>query len=102
AMDRGLAPAHSGGVGLERIVTTPIYHSDAVLRRAPALNAHPLTHGARAVLNAEDALALGLTDGAMAKVGDGVGTAMLPVHVSPRVPKGAIWVETNYEATAPL
>ena len=102
AMDNGLASAHSAGVGLERIVTTPIYRGDAVLRRAAALNAHPLTHGARAVLNAEDARVLGLSDGMMAKIGDGVGTAMLPAHVSPRVPKGAIWIESDYEATAPL
>jgi NADH-quinone oxidoreductase subunit G len=73
-----------------------------VLRRAPALNAHPLTHGARAVLHPEEAVGLGLSEGAMAKVGDGTGSAMLPVHLSPRVPKGAIWVESDYSATAPL
>ena len=38
----------------------------------------------------------------MAKIGDGVGTAMLPVHLSPRVAKGAVWVESAYQATAPL
>ena len=32
----------SRGEGLERIRTTPIYRADAVLRRAAALNAHPL------------------------------------------------------------
>jgi len=54
------------------------------------------------VLNPEEALGLGLTDGAMARIGDGVGNALLPVHVSPRVPKGAVWIESDYEATAPL
>ena len=98
----GLAAAQPSSAGLERIVSTPIYRGDAVLRRATALNHHPLTHGARAVLHPEEAIARGLADGAIAKVGDGVGSAALPVHVSPRVPRGAIWIESGYEATAPL
>ena len=73
-----------------------------MLRRAVALNAHPLTVGARVVLNPEDALARGLSDGAMAKLGDGNGNAVLPVQVSKRVAKGAAWIESDYEATAPI
>ena len=99
---RALAAAQPASAGLERVVSTPIYRGDAVLRRATALNHHPLTHGARAVLHPEEALARGLADGAIAKIGDGVGSAALPVAVSPRVPRGAIWIESGYEATAPL
>ncbi|KFN44731.1 NADH-quinone oxidoreductase subunit NuoG [Arenimonas oryziterrae] len=98
----GLAAAVASQPGLERIVTTPIYRADAVLRRAAALNAHPLTTGARAVLNPEDALARGVSDGAIIKAGDGTGSASLPVVVSTRVPHGAIWIESGYEATAPM
>ena len=57
----------AGGQGLERIATTPIYRSDAVLRRSPALQAHPLTHAPRVVLHPEDA-APACASGAMAKV----------------------------------
>ena len=99
----GLAPARvPAGEGLERITTSPIYRADAVLRRAPALNAHPLTMGARVVLHPDDAFARGLADGAMAKVSDGTGTAALPVAISARVAVGAAWIENGYEATAPL
>jgi len=87
---------------LERIASTPIYRGDAVLRRAPALNAHPLTTGPRAVLNPRDAARLGLREGAMLKLGDGAGTGALPLVLSPRVAEGAAWVETGYAASAPL
>ena len=98
----GLASKPTAGSGLERIVSTPIYRSDAVLRRASALNAHPLTRGARALLNSEDASARGLVDGGNCKVADGNGTAVLPVVISAQVPQGAIWIESCYEATAPM
>ncbi len=98
----GLAPAPKAETGLERIASTPIYRGDAVLRRAAALNAHPLTHGARVVLHPEEALARGLSAGAMAKVGDGIGSAALPVAIDARVAKGAAWIESGYEATAPM
>ncbi len=87
---------------LERIVSTPIYRGDAVLRRAASLNAHTLTQGAAAVLHPEEALARGLSEGVMVKLGDGVGSAALPLKVSKRVPQGCVWVESGYEATAPL
>ena len=101
-MTNELAPAQADATGLERIITTPIYRADAVLRRSPALNAHPLTYGPGITLHPDEAAALGLADGMMAKVGDGFGSATLPVRISPRVPKGAIWIESDYEATAPL
>jgi len=87
---------------LERIVTTPIYRADAVLRRATSLNEHLLTLGAAAILHPEDALARGVSEGAIVKLGDGVGSAALPVKISTRVPQGAVWIESSYEATAPL
>ena len=99
---QGLAQKIAVGEGLERIVTTPIYRGDAVLRRAVALNAHPLTLGACAVMHPEDALACGLSDGAIANVADGNGVAALPVSISTRVARGAIWIESDYEASAPL
>jgi NADH-quinone oxidoreductase subunit G len=89
--------ATSGGK-FERIATTAIYRGDSVLRRTPSLQAHPLTRGARATLNPEDALALGIGHGANARVG----SATLPVDISRRVPKGAVCIEAGYAETAML
>jgi NADH-quinone oxidoreductase subunit G len=102
AAGNGLAAAPRNDAGLERIVSTPIYRGDAVLRRSPALNAHPLTTGARLVLHPEEALTRGLVDGAVAKVGDGIGSAMLPVAFDKRVARGSVWIEGDHEATAPM
>ncbi|MBN8480880.1 MAG: molybdopterin-dependent oxidoreductase, partial [Xanthomonadales bacterium] len=83
---------------LQRIATSAIYRSDAVVRRAPALAAHPLTRGARVSVNPADALALGLGHGVSARV-DGV---VLPVDVDSRVARGAALVEGGYAETALL
>ena len=97
------APASELKAGeLERIVTTPIYRGDAVLRRTTSLNEHVLTLGAAATLHPEDALARGVSEGAIVKLGDGIGSVALPVKISTRVAQGAVWIESSYEATAPL
>jgi len=91
--------ANDAGVKtFERIATTAIYCADAILRRTPALQAHPLTRGPLATMNSEDALALGLGHGAKARFGG----AMLRVELSTRVPRGAVWIEAGYAETATL
>jgi NADH-quinone oxidoreductase subunit G len=94
--------AAQGGNGLEVSVSQAIYRSDATVRRANALQAHPLTSGARVVLNPADAASAALAEGAMAKLGNGVGTATLQVVVDDRVAPGCAWIESGYGATAPL
>ena len=98
----GQGPSTGLGTGFERIVTTPIYRVDGVLRRSPALQAHPLTRAACVTLHPDDAKASGLAAGAMAKVSDTNGAATLPVEISTRVAKGAVWIESCHGATAPL
>jgi NADH-quinone oxidoreductase subunit G len=87
---------------LTRIATMPIYRSDAVVRRATALQSHPLTHPASVFLNPEDALALGFGNGAQARVGGSGSEAVLPVVVNRAVPRGAAWIESGYAETAVL
>ena len=95
----GVEPA---GNGLELVASQAIYRVDGVTRRSEALQAHPLTVGARVVLNAVDAAAAGLADGAMAKLRNAVGTAAMPVRIDAQVVAGCVWIETGYGATAPL
>jgi NADH-quinone oxidoreductase subunit G len=88
--------------GLARISTVPIYRGDAVLRRAAALQAHPLNSGAGLGLNPADAAALGVEHGSMVKITGSAGTATLPVVVTEGVPRGGAWLEAAYAETAAL
>jgi NADH-quinone oxidoreductase subunit G len=106
---RGVAVAASAGTagtgerdGFELAVSQAIYRTDGVTRRAAALQAHPLTAGARITLHPDDASAAGVADGAMAKVSNHAGTATLQVVASDRVARGAAWIESGYGATAAL
>ena len=96
-----IAP-QAAGSGLQRISTVPIYRSDAVLRRASALQAHPLTGHCAIALHPEDAIALGLAEGAKAKVSGGAGEVELPVVVTRVVPKGGAWIEKTWPETRAL
>jgi NADH-quinone oxidoreductase subunit G len=90
------------GEGLEVASTAAIYRTDAVVRRAQALQSHPLNAAPRIVLNADDAARLQLVEGQMAKVGTDAGKATLPVVVDARVAAGSVWIESGHGATAPL
>ncbi|OEZ01542.1 MULTISPECIES: NADH-quinone oxidoreductase subunit NuoG [Stenotrophomonas] len=90
------------GEGLEVASTAAIYRTDAVVRRAQALQSHPLNVAPRIVLNSDDAARLQLVEGQMAKVGTDAGKATLPVVVDARVAAGSVWIESGHGATAPL
>jgi len=83
---------------LVRLTTTATYRGDAVLRRAAALAAHPLTRGPRVTLNPQDALALGIGQGGSARVND----LVLAVDLSHEVARGAVWIESGYAQTDTL
>ncbi len=94
------APAANG---LQRIATVPIYRTDAVVRRAKSLQEHPLTGHCAIGLNPEDALALGLANGAKAKVSGASGeTIELPIVITRVVPRGGAWIEKTWSETRPL
>ena len=96
------AQPQPAGEGFEVASTPAIYRTDAVVRRAQALQSHPLNNDPRIVLNADDAARLQLTEGQMAKVGTAAGRATLSVVVDARVAAGTVWIESGHGATAPL
>ena len=95
------APAAVSG-GLELAAVPAIYRTDAFVRRAAALQAHPLSIAPRIVLNPVDAQAAGLAEGQVARATADAGTATLPVYLDARVAPGVAWIETGHGATAPL
>ncbi|MFI4959747.1 MAG: NADH-quinone oxidoreductase subunit G, partial [Lysobacterales bacterium] len=74
------------------------YRGDAVLRRATALNAHPLNRAPVVRLNAAEAQRQSLADGAQVRIGD----VLLPLVVDVDVPDGAAWIEAAQDLTATL
>jgi NADH-quinone oxidoreductase subunit G len=95
----GLAPrAESANGQLVRLATVGIYRTDAVVRRAQALQAHPLNRVPALRVCTDDARMLGVLTGARADV-DGT---VLPVVVDDAVPKGCAWIEAGHAATGAL
>jgi NADH-quinone oxidoreductase subunit G len=95
-------PVSAGGGSFERIATVPIYRGDAIVRRSPALQAHPLTGVCSIGLHPEDALALGIGNGGKAKVLSGAVEVELPVVVTRAVPRGGAWIEKTWKQTRAL
>jgi NADH-quinone oxidoreductase subunit G len=80
--------------GLYRVGETPMYSVDATTRRSAPLQETAQADSAFLGLNPDDAAALGLADGATARVSQGEGEAELTVRISERVPPGAAWLRT--------
>jgi NADH-quinone oxidoreductase subunit G len=92
----------AGQGGLEVASAPGIYRVDAVVRRAPALQAHPLNREPTAYLNPQDAAALGLDTGTVGRFAVTAGTAKMPVEVSSKVAAGTVYFEGGHGVTAPL
>ncbi|MGB5940113.1 MAG: NADH-quinone oxidoreductase subunit NuoG [Rhodanobacter sp.] len=101
-VERAVTPrsglAARAAAGLTRLATWPIYRADAVLRRATALNAHPLNRAPAVRLNAEEAQRLGLAPAGQVRVAD----TLLPLVIDAAVPDGTAWIEAAQDLTATL
>ncbi len=93
-------PAERGG--LERIADVPIYSSDPVVRRAPALqftaDARPPVAGIPSELAAER----GIVDGAPVRVSQGRASVVLPARIDASLAANVIRVAAAHPLTAQL
>ncbi|MDB4409358.1 NADH-quinone oxidoreductase subunit NuoG [Gammaproteobacteria bacterium] len=89
--------------GLERIGDVAINAVDALVRRAPALQATPdATVSALLRLNAVQADKSGVRDGYTVTVTQGDASAVMDVEISERVPDGCLWIQSGTQAAATL
>ena len=97
-------PANINGAhdGLYRIVETPTYVVDSLVRRAPALQATADNPPPAARMNAAQATALGLADAQQVVIRVGDGSATLDLVIDPRVADRCVLVPAGYPQTVPL
>ncbi|HEX4233901.1 MAG TPA: NADH-quinone oxidoreductase subunit NuoG [Caldimonas sp.] len=96
-------PARRGGEGvLERIADVPIYATDPIVRRAPALQ---LTADARTPVvgvPSELASGRGIVDGTLVRVSSAEGSVVLPSRVDPSLASNVLRVAAGHPLTTPL
>jgi NADH-quinone oxidoreductase subunit G len=88
--------------GIERIGEVPIYQSDAIVRRAPALQAAKDAQAPRAWASAGLMQRLGLNEGDMILLKQGAGQTQLPVARDDRLPDNCVRVAAAHPLTAAL
>ncbi len=94
--------ADTPATGFARIAAVPLYRVDAVVRRAPALQATALAGAAVALLHPDDASTLGVRDDAAVRVSQGDFSCVLPLAIDARVARGAASIPAGFAETAGL
>ena len=86
-----------------RVGHVPIYAVDGIVRRAPALQRTVDAQDAATVrIGSELAMRLGLREGMRARIGQGGGSALLPVVIDDGVPAGCVLVPAGLAETESL
>ncbi|MDQ2150375.1 NADH-quinone oxidoreductase subunit NuoG [Alcaligenaceae bacterium C4P045] len=88
--------------GLERVADLPIYRSDAMVRRAEALQAAPASRAPTARMNGRTLADLGLTAGIAVRVRSASGAVELETVQDDTVADRAVRVAAGFEQTAAL
>ena len=94
------APSAAGG--LQRIADVPIYFSDAIVRRAGALQQTRDGAAPRAWMNAALLAKLGLKDGQSVKVRQGEGEAAVSAGLDERLPRDCVRLAAAHASTRDL
>jgi NADH-quinone oxidoreductase subunit G len=87
---------------LERIADVPVYFSDAIVRRAPALQDTVDAQAPKAWLSIAMAEQLGVAEGAPVKVKQGQGSAILAAGIDGKLPRNVVRVSAAHASTAGL
>ena len=88
--------------GLQRIADVPIHFSDAMARRAPALQQTADAREPHAVLSAETAAQFSISEGDMVRIMQGEGAAILKAKIDNNVPVNCVRVAAAHVSTAML
>ena len=96
------APLTASVGALERVGEIPLYRADALVRRAPSLQARPDGWKPQASAHPELLVQLGVTEGTRVQVRQGDKVVELPLVADPGVPAGSLRVPAAYPETAAL
>ena len=88
--------------GLQRVADVPIYSADALVRRAPSLQATQDAATPVLLMRGEELQKLGLRSGDQARVSQGEGSVQLAVAADDGLPAGVARVAAGHAATAAL
>ena len=93
-------PAHGGG--LERVADVPIYFSDAIVRRAHALQETTDARAPKVHISAVVARKLDVVDGAALKISQDAGSVVMQAVVDNTLPDTVVRVAAGHPETATL
>jgi len=96
-----LSPA-MGTAGMQRIGGVPMYASDAIVRRAPALQHTPDAWGDSLRMHPDTAAALAVEQGGSVRVTQGEGSAEMTVTIDDGVPNNCVWLPGAVAAAGSL
>jgi NADH-quinone oxidoreductase subunit G len=96
-----VSSAQAAGV-LQRVTDTPIYRTDAIVRRAEALQASEASRAPVARMHPDTMVAVGVTEGAKVRVRSTTGQVELIAEQDLTLPAGAVRVAAGFEQTAAL
>jgi len=102
AVDGVEVVSQSPATGLQRVADVPIYATDAVVRRAPPLQATADAATPKAWMNPAEMNKLGIEPGAGVKVSQGSGSVTLQAAADDKLPLGVVRVAAGHAATAAL
>jgi NADH-quinone oxidoreductase subunit G len=92
----------SAATGVERIADVPVYFTDAIVRRAEALQQTRDARPPKASANAKTLAGFGLVAGDKARVSQGEATALLECALDDHLPDGVVRVPAGHASTSTL